>query len=45
LTAKCIETAIENGRDTFDFLRGNEIYKYRFGVEDTTVHRLILERK
>jgi CelD/BcsL family acetyltransferase involved in cellulose biosynthesis len=45
LTAKCIETAIENGRDTFDFLRGNEIYKYRFGAEDTTVHRLILERK
>ncbi len=44
LTAKAIETAIENGRHTFDFLRGNEIYKYRFGAKDTTVHRIMLEK-
>jgi CelD/BcsL family acetyltransferase involved in cellulose biosynthesis len=44
LTAKAIEWAIENGRHSFDFLRGNEVYKYRFGAEDTTVHRLLLRR-
>jgi CelD/BcsL family acetyltransferase involved in cellulose biosynthesis len=45
LTAKAIEKAIENGRTAFDFLRGDETYKYRFGAEDTTVHRIVLERK
>ncbi len=44
ITAKAIEYAIENGRSTFDFLRGNETYKYRFGAEDTTIYRLHLER-
>ncbi|MCA9944446.1 MAG: GNAT family N-acetyltransferase [Ardenticatenaceae bacterium] len=45
ITAKAIEYAIENGRTTFDFLRGNETYKYRFGAQDTTIYRLHLERK
>ena len=45
ITAKAIEYAIENGRTTFDFLRGNETYKYRFGAEDTTIYRIHLERK
>lgn len=44
ITAKAIEYAIENGRTTFDFLRGNETYKYRFGAQDTTIYRLHLER-
>jgi CelD/BcsL family acetyltransferase involved in cellulose biosynthesis len=44
ITAKAIEYAIENGRSTFDFLRGNETYKYRFGAQDTTIYRLHLER-
>ena len=44
ITAKAIEYAIENGRTTFDFLRGNETYKYRFGAHDTTIYRLQLER-
>ena len=39
LTAMAIEYAIENGCSEFDFLRGNEIYKYRFGAQDTTIHR------
>jgi CelD/BcsL family acetyltransferase involved in cellulose biosynthesis len=43
LTAKAIESAIENGRQTFDFLRGNETYKYRFGAQDTTIYRIHLE--
>ena len=44
ITAKAIEYAIENGRTSFDFLRGNETYKYRFGAQDTTIYRLHLER-
>lgn len=39
ITAKAIEQAIENGRTEFDFLRGNETYKYRFGAQDTLVYR------
>lgn len=44
ITAKAIERAIENGCSTFDFLRGNEVYKYRFGAEDTRVYRLQITR-
>ncbi|MCB8984293.1 MAG: GNAT family N-acetyltransferase [Ardenticatenaceae bacterium] len=44
LTAKAIEHAIENGRADFDFLRGNETYKYRFGAQDTEIFRLTLTR-
>lgn len=39
LTAKAIELAIENGNTHFDFLRGNETYKYRFGAKDTQIYR------
>ncbi|MCL4265400.1 MAG: GNAT family N-acetyltransferase [Anaerolineae bacterium] len=39
ITAKAIEYAAEHGRATFDFLRGNETYKYRFGAQDTTIYR------
>ena len=45
LTAKAIELAIENGRSTFDFLRGNETYKYRFGAIDTMIYRLQIAHK
>jgi CelD/BcsL family acetyltransferase involved in cellulose biosynthesis len=45
LTAKAIEHAIENGRSTFDFLRGNETYKYRFGAKDTEIYRLAISRE
>jgi hypothetical protein len=40
ITAKAIESAIENGRYEFDFLRGDEEYKYRFGAEDREIYRL-----
>ncbi len=40
LTSRAIETAIDNGRSKFDFLRGNEPYKYRFGATDTEIFRL-----
>ncbi len=44
LTARAIELAVDSGRREFDFLRGNEPYKYRFGAEDTLVHRLKISR-
>ncbi|MCA9865347.1 MAG: GNAT family N-acetyltransferase [Anaerolineales bacterium] len=44
LTAAAIEKAIELGRETFDFLRGDEEYKYRFGAVDTKVYRVLIER-
>lgn len=45
LTAKAIEHAIENGRTHFDFLRGNETYKYRFGAKDTEIFRLTISHQ
>lgn len=44
LTAKAIEWAIENGRTAFDFLRGDEAYKYRFGAQDTMIYKLHLQK-
>lgn len=44
VTARCIEHAIALGRPKFDFLRGNEDYKYRFGGRDTEVRRLLIAR-
>lgn len=40
LLAYLIEHAIETGRFVFDFLRGNETYKYRMGAQDTRVYKL-----
>ncbi|MFQ5434045.1 MAG: GNAT family N-acetyltransferase [Anaerolineae bacterium] len=44
LTAKAIEKAIEDGRTEFDFLRGDEPYKYQFGAQDTRIYRLHISR-
>jgi len=40
LLAYLIENAIINRRTVFDFLRGNEVYKYRMGAKDTQVFKL-----
>ena len=45
LLAYCIQHAIELGRARFDFLRGDEPYKYRFGARETKVYRLIIVRE
>lgn len=45
LLAYCIQHAIESGRARFDFLRGDEPYKYRFGARETKVYRLIIIRE
>ncbi|MGO7778212.1 GNAT family N-acetyltransferase, partial [Rhizobium johnstonii] len=33
----CIRRAIEHGFKTYDLLRGNEPYKYMFGVEERRI--------
>lgn len=44
LTAKAIELAIDNQRVEFDFLRGDEPYKYRFGARDRNINRIYISR-
>ncbi|TVR22313.1 MAG: GNAT family N-acetyltransferase [Anaerolineaceae bacterium] len=40
LLAHNIKYAIENGYKVFDFLRGDEVYKYHMGGKDTVIYRL-----
>lgn len=42
LTAHAIEAAAAEGSTTFDFLRGREAYKYRWGARDRELVRLEL---
>ena len=44
LVAYCIEHAIQLGRSRFDFLRGDEEYKFRFGAQPEPVHHLRIRR-
>lgn len=44
LMAECIRIAAEEGCTTFDFLRGTEAYKYRFGAVDVPLIRLEVRR-
>ena len=44
LMGECIRLAAEEGCTTFDFLRGTEPYKYRFGAVDVPLIRLTVER-
>lgn len=44
LTTYIIEDAIQLGLRVFDFLQGNEVYKYRFGAQDTLVYSTLITR-
>jgi CelD/BcsL family acetyltransferase involved in cellulose biosynthesis len=44
LLSHLIEHAIRHRRKVFDFLQGNETYKYRMGAHDTHVYQLTVER-
>jgi CelD/BcsL family acetyltransferase involved in cellulose biosynthesis len=44
LLAHNIRWAIESGHHLFDFLRGNETYKYRMGGQDTRVFKLMARK-
>ncbi len=39
-----IEDSIATGHTVFDFMQGDEDYKYKFGGQDTTIHRLTITR-
>ena len=43
--ALSLRAAIEEGRDTFNFLKGNERYKYNLGGRDAPVFRMTIARK
>lgn len=42
--ALCIKLAIENGIRYFDFLRGDEPYKYHLGAHDRSLYNLVVTR-
>jgi CelD/BcsL family acetyltransferase involved in cellulose biosynthesis len=44
LVARMIEDAIQRGYSEFDFLRGDEEYKYRLGAKDTWIYHVRVER-
>ena len=45
LLSHCIYDAIEEGLAIFDFLRGEEEYKYRFGAQRTEIYNLKIARR
>ena len=45
LHAYCIRRAIELGFRTYDFLRGNEAYKYSFGSRDTVISSYLAQTR
>jgi CelD/BcsL family acetyltransferase involved in cellulose biosynthesis len=44
LAAEGIRSAIERGKKRFDFLRGNERYKYQWGSVDEPIQRILVRR-
>ena len=44
LVARSIEMALKAGRSRFDFLRGDESYKYGWGATDVPIQRLLVVR-
>ncbi|HUG48930.1 MAG TPA: GNAT family N-acetyltransferase [Candidatus Limnocylindria bacterium] len=44
-TAEYLRDRIEAGRTRFDFMRGNEPYKYEWGAQDEPIERLLVLRE
>ena len=44
LKALCLQDAIEEGKDYFDFLRGSESYKYDLGGTNRKVYQMVVKR-
>ena len=42
--ALCLKDAIECGHQYFDFLRGDEAYKYDLGGKDRVLYRMVVKR-
>ncbi|NOZ05245.1 MAG: GNAT family N-acetyltransferase [Chloroflexi bacterium] len=45
LIVYCIEEAIRLGRSHFDFLRGDEPYKFRLGANPTHIHQMTIHKE
>ncbi|MEW6615444.1 MAG: GNAT family N-acetyltransferase [Thermodesulfobacteriota bacterium] len=45
LMAHLIREAIESGRSEFDFLRGEEPYKYHLGAKDSSIYRMVISKE
>lgn len=45
IMVEMVNWCIANGREAFDFMRGGEDYKYRFGAIDRFVEKIVIERK
>lgn len=45
LISHSIQNAIGGGVKNYDFLRGNEPYKYRFGAKDSEIYRYTIHRR
>ena len=45
LIARYIERALAAGKRRFDFLRGDEPYKYEWGAVDEPIQRLLVRRR
>jgi tetratricopeptide (TPR) repeat protein len=45
LHAHCIKYAIENGLTTYDFMRGDEAYKYSFGAKNAHIRFIVVSTK
>ncbi|NIQ40172.1 MAG: GNAT family N-acetyltransferase [Proteobacteria bacterium] len=45
LISHSIQDAIERGLRNYDFLRGNESYKYRFRAKDSEIYRYTIHRQ
>jgi CelD/BcsL family acetyltransferase involved in cellulose biosynthesis len=45
IIAHAIQEAISRGLKEFDFLRGSESYKYRWGARDRETYRVLLWRE
>jgi CelD/BcsL family acetyltransferase involved in cellulose biosynthesis len=42
--AMCLERVIEGGAHYFDFMRGDEPYKYDLGAKDREIHHVVIRR-
>ena len=44
LNALCLRDAIDQGQEYFDFLRGNEPYKYHLGGQNRVLYQMVVKR-
>jgi CelD/BcsL family acetyltransferase involved in cellulose biosynthesis len=44
LTGHLIQNAIEEGREAYDFMRGDEEYKYRLGGQDDRIYQVVVSK-